>query len=307
MNAWTADDYGKVAVLAPLAVEHLGKAALWQKNPVLVVPLAPEHEASLLSLATQPDLASPKLRTIGLSIVLRRLDQLLGGGLPVEGKRRTRMVEVRNGAMHVGLPAESRNVLTDCLTVCDALLGYLGEDASAFYGDHRANVLTLLDEKRTEIGHRVAAKLARARRRLTELEERLGEEMFKETTSRLEGLAADALVGEDFGDGLWGVDAVCPECGSGGKLFGHVDGEYEVDYDVEPLGNGQYDSFIVGGWALQLSPQTFACNVCKLTLHGPEELAEGKLPASRHEIHLSDLSDDFDPEYFAESQYGIQD
>jgi hypothetical protein len=65
LNAWAVDDYGKVAVLAPLAVEHLGKAALWRENPVLVIPLSPDAEASLFSLATQPDLASPKLRTVG--------------------------------------------------------------------------------------------------------------------------------------------------------------------------------------------------------------------------------------------------
>ena len=307
LNAWAADDYGKVAVLAPLAVEHLGKAVLWRENPVLVVPLTPDAEASLFSLATQPDLASPKLRTVGLAILLRRLAQLLGG-LPIDQKRCTRIVEIRNGAMHVGSPAQSRHVLVDCLAVCGVLLERIGEDPRAFYGDHQANVLALLDEKRTEVGHRVAAKFARARRQLNELEQRLDGELFQETTGRLEASAADALDPDDFGIGLWGVDAICPECGSKGRLFGHVDVDSEIDYDTEPLGNGKYESYpVFAGWSVALSPRSFACNVCRLTLNGPEELAEGRLPASRHEIVSEDLGEDFDPEFFAESAYGIPD
>jgi hypothetical protein len=307
LNAWAVEDYGKVAVLAPLAVEHLGKAVLWRENPVLVVPLTPDAENSLFSLATQADLASPKLRTVGLVILLRRLAQLLGG-LPIDQKQRTRMVEIRNGAMHVGSPAQSRHVLVDCLAVCGVLLERLGEDPRAFYGNHHRNAMALLDEKRTEVGHRVAAKLARARSHLGELERRLGDELFKETTDRLQEQAADVLDPGDFGSGLWAVDAKCPECGSKGRLFGHVDATPEVDYDVEPLGNGEYDSYpVLAGWSVTLSPQAFACNVCQLTVHGPQELIESRLPASRHEVDPEDLGEDFDPESFAESEYGLRD
>jgi hypothetical protein len=307
LNAWAADDYAKVAVLAPLAVEHLGKAVLWRENPVLIVPLTADAENSLFSLATKPDLASPKLRTVGLATLLRRLEQLLGG-LPIDQKQRARMVEIRNGAMHVGLPTQSRHVLVDSLAVCGVLLECLGEDSRAFYGDHHANVLALLDEKRTEVGHRVAAKLARARHHLRELEQRLGDAVFKETIDRLEELAADVLDPDDFGSGLWAVDAECPGCGSKGRLFGPVDADPELDYDVEPLGNGQYESYPVGvAWSVTLFPQAFACNVCRLTLHGSQELSEGRLPASRHEVSPGDLGDDFDPDQFAESQYGLSD
>ncbi|MBL1080355.1 hypothetical protein JK358_38775 [Nocardia sp. 2] len=66
LDAWSDDDYAKVSLLAPLAVEHLGKAVLWQVNPVLVVPLSPDAEASLVKLATTPGLTDPKLRTVGL-------------------------------------------------------------------------------------------------------------------------------------------------------------------------------------------------------------------------------------------------
>ncbi len=48
MDAWTEDDHQKVAMLAPLAVEHLGKAVLWKKHPALLVPLEKGAEASLI-------------------------------------------------------------------------------------------------------------------------------------------------------------------------------------------------------------------------------------------------------------------
>jgi hypothetical protein len=303
LNAWAGDDYSKVAVLAPLAVEHLGKAALWWENPVLVVPLSPDAESSLLSLATQPDLASPKLRTVGLAILLRRLEQLLGG-LPIDSKQRTRMVEVRNGAMHVGSPAQSRYVLVDCLSVCGVLLDRVGQEPKAFYSDHYFDVLGLLDEKRTEVGHRVAAKRARARRHLQDLEERLGDEVFKETTDRLEELAPHVLEPEHYGSGLWAIDASCPECGSVARLFGRVDADPDVEYEAETLHHGEtvYNPYIAG-WLVELYPQVFECNVCRLTLTGIQELAEAGLPASRHQIDPRALGDDFDPEslYLSES------
>ena len=56
MRTWTEDDSAKVAGLAPLAVEHLGKAVLWKINPVLVVLLSQDAEQSRMSLATKPDL-----------------------------------------------------------------------------------------------------------------------------------------------------------------------------------------------------------------------------------------------------------
>jgi hypothetical protein len=90
LTAWAEDDFPKVATLAPLAVEHLGKAVLWNANPALLVPLSQDAEASLFILVERPDLSASKLRTIGLKIVLGRLEMLLSG-LPIDPKQRTRM------------------------------------------------------------------------------------------------------------------------------------------------------------------------------------------------------------------------
>ncbi len=124
LTAWADNDYGKVSLAAPLAVELLGKAVLWNASPALLVPLQADAEASLFILAERPDLDAPKLRTIGLKIVLGRLETLLGG-LHIDGKQRTRMVDTRNGAMHIGSAEQSRFVLIDALTLSVPLLARL--------------------------------------------------------------------------------------------------------------------------------------------------------------------------------------
>jgi hypothetical protein len=146
LDAWSEDDLAKVALMAPLAVELLGKATLWRENPVLLVQLNERHEATLFLLATRPDLAVKGVRTIGLQVVLGRLIRLLGD-LPVAKERRDRMVDVRNGAVHVGSADESRYVLLDCLAVVSVLLERLGGDRREFFGSHIHAVDALLSER----------------------------------------------------------------------------------------------------------------------------------------------------------------
>lgn len=291
LKAWAEGDYAKVAVLAPLAVEHLGKATLWRTNPVLIVPLSQDAEHSLISLATKPDISDPRLRTISLAVLLRRLEQILGM-LPIDKKRCSRMVEIRNGAMHVGSPNESRHVLLDALALCKPLLERLKEDPLIFYGEHYWTARSLLEEKLSEAGHRVAAKRASARNHLTALEERLGDILFMETTHKLEKQAAELLDPEDFGSGFYGVHQECPECRSNGRLLGRVDGDPQPDWDVEPLGNGHYEPVLAGfQWELTFQPQIYICFVCRLELYGTDELSEGGLPAASSDISQEDLGE----------------
>ena len=70
LAAWIDDDHRKIAMNAPLAVELLGKAALWRESPTLLLPLTNNAEGSLFILAQKPDLTTTGLRTIGLAVVL---------------------------------------------------------------------------------------------------------------------------------------------------------------------------------------------------------------------------------------------
>jgi hypothetical protein len=301
LDAWTTDDQAKVALMAPMAVELLGKATLWRENPVLLVQLNDRHEVSLFLLATRPDLATKGVKTIGLQIVMNRLIKLLGD-LPVVKDRRERMVDVRNGAVHVGAGEQSRFVLLDCLAVVGVLLERLGIKQKDFFGPHIDVVDALLDERKTEISRQVVTKMAKARARLTRLEETLGEAVFKKATDELEEQRW-TLDPDDFVNGGGGVEVDCPECGSKARLFGDLDVSGEVDYDAEPLGGGQYETIAVPYWQLRLGPQTFFCMVCNLQLHGTQELAEAGLPSRYFDVSSEELGPDFDRDEHIRAMY----
>lgn len=56
-----------------------------------------------------------------------------------------------------------------------------------------------------------------------------------------------------------------------------------------------------------MSPFSFSCNVCRLTLSGADELLAAGLPAHATSISPDDLGPDFDPARVAERLYGIND
>jgi len=297
--AWSENNFRKVSTVAPLGVEHLGKAVLWRAAPSLLVPLDRDAESALFVLATKPDLDDPRLKTIGLSGVFERLIRLLPD-FPIDGKARKRMVAVRNGAVHVGTSSTSRNVLLDSLAVCRVLLEHLGHDPREFYGEHLRSARGLMDEKRTEVGDRVAAKRAKAARDLAALEERMGMR-FDEWVSDKE-LEAEELSPSDFGADLWGIGQDCPECGRRGRLFGHV----EVDPQIEerpPIDDTTPPEVYHAGWAIEFYPEAFKCCVCELTLHGRDEVTEAGLPSGRQEIAAAALGYDFNPSDYAELRY----
>jgi hypothetical protein len=293
--AWSENDFKKVSAVAPLGVEHLGKAVLWWTSPTLLVPLTRDAEPALFALATKPDLDDPRLKTVGLSGVFERLVQLLPD-FPIDDKARKRMVSVRNGAMHVGTSSTSRNVLLDSLTVCRVLLDHLGQDPKGFYGEHLRSALGLMDEKRTELGDRVAAKRAKAARDLASLGARFDDWIEDRETE------AEELSPNDFGADLWGMAQNCPECGHRGRLFGRV----EVDPQIEehtPVDDTAPPDAYLAGWNIDLYPEAFECRVCELILHGRDEVAAAGLPSGRQEISTDDLGYDFDPATYAEHRY----
>jgi hypothetical protein len=87
-----------------LDAQHAGFSALWQVFPTLLVPLGAKQEAARVALATDPHLDSPSLRMIGRKAALGQLARVLGE-LSVPGKRQDRLVDCRNGSLHVGTQA----------------------------------------------------------------------------------------------------------------------------------------------------------------------------------------------------------
>lgn len=304
LTGWADDDFAAVAMLAPIATEHLGKAALWKRHPALLVPLASNAEESLRILISKPSLGDAKLRTVGLHLVLQRLQKYIDP-FPLDENSVRRLVAIRNGSVHVGLRGPAKRLLPDVLTLCQALLNDLGVSPEDFYGDQEANVRGILDEKRTQVQATVAAKMARARNHLSVLEERLGADLFEDATSTLAAdatFAIDAGLFSSFGDTV-AVNHECPVCGTSGRLIGRLDADPQVDWDVEKIGD-HYESYVAGAWwELVLTPHDFACNVCKLDLSGPEELAAAGLPAAGYELDRDELDEDFDVDEHARSMY----
>lgn len=308
LSSWLDDEFGRTASSAPQAVELLGKAVLWSVNPTLLVPLDPKNEQVLIDLATEPRLDSSTLRTISLRVTLSRLIKLVGD-LPVPENRRKRLIACRDGSLHVGtLPATgddsaevvARKVLADCLTLCRLLLERLDMSPADFYAEHAELVDGLLEEHRSEVQHRVARKMAQATERLERFRVHFSnDELSDENAEQLSLGARYAYDPKSFGEGLGSVSEGCPNCYSSGVLIGRVDVDSDVDVDV-----ADRVTVLNGCWNLHLYPQHFACNVCKLVLHGVDELRVAGLYTDKRQVSEFDLGGDFSAAEWAEEQYG---
>jgi hypothetical protein len=183
--------------------------------------------------------------------------------------------------------------------------------ANWFYGDHKANADGLLKQKRIEVEHVVAAKRARARTFTSAPGKRTPKRRVRGGDQHAGGAAEYNIDPNDFGSfgTMYAIAHNCPECGSEERLIGSVDVTHEVEADYyEQVGA---DDFVaVRGqdyYCIGLIPTAFACNVCKLTLHGQQELAACDLPSSRMDVQDYPLGPDFDPRTAAEAIYGARD
>jgi hypothetical protein len=311
LRAWIEEDFDGAASSAPMALELLVKGALWKVHPTLLVLLDSKQERALVTLVTDPRLDHPQLRTSGLAAALGRL-VALRGELPVPADRQKQLVACHNGGMHVGtLPRSGAHsaevvageVLADTLVLCNYLLSDLGRESSVFYGDRHALVSSLLEARGSEIHSRVARKQAQAQARLDQWQRHVdNQELWEESARQLEVAAEAAFAPKDFGQDVEGIAQDCPVCGFSGRLLGRLDVDGEADVEYEDGGPVHY-----GYWVLSLHPQSFACNVCKLRLHGTEELRLGPLPAAARQVKETELSADFDASEFAHHLYGLCD
>lgn len=243
-------------------------------------------------LAVRPDLAAKGLSTISLRAVLSRLESVLGlRPISAEGVRR--LVEVRNGAAHAGTALASRDVLVDCLTIAMAVLPRVELDEEEFFGVHATTARALVSEHKSLVSARIAARIASAKAGLRRLSDQLGEPLFTTVTGELASRRLN-LDADEFVDEGQGVDVSCPACGATARLIGHVEVHPEVDFDVEPMGGGHYESITYSYWQPELHPQACVCTVCGLHLLSPSELAETGVPFEAFDVPEEDLGPDFD-------------
>lgn len=154
----------------------------------------------------------------------------------------------------------------------------------------------------------MAAKRAKARILLNRLRTELDNNEFDELLSSREATAEYDIDPSDFGSfgNMYALSRTCPECGADGRLIGTVDVTHEVETDFEQDDEGDYIAVGVREdyYMIDFIPSDFACNVCKLTLSGHQELDAGDLPASRFNVEEYDLGSEFSASAVAEAMYG---
>jgi hypothetical protein len=314
-SAWAQDALAAIhddtdhraAVAGPMAVELLGKAALWRTNPLLVLaPDVVKDSVSVVKIASGPDLRAPRMRTIYLGDVLKKVAILLSG-LPLDQAQQDRLCDVRNGGAHAGLPGPSRQVTEDSLSVLDVLIAHLDLDPDAFYGNLSGTAATLRASYRDAIDARVQLEVVGAWVGLQALKKSLGEGDFEVLCDRRYTATDDDLDPEEFGSGFYRTARECPACSAEGRLFGRVEIDDRVDFDHEKIGPGEYESIPHVYWVPSLIPDAFACNVCKLILRSAAELAAAGLPDSGFEVSEDALGPDFDLTEAASAASGWRD
>ena len=287
LAGWANSDYAKVVMLAPVAVEHLGKAALWHRNPVLLAPLEKVHLDTFVRLATEPNLGDSTLRTIGLTDVLSRLTAVYGTALPISTPRKIRLIESRGGAMHLGqhAPETARYVLTDALTLFQWLAGLMEINPDVLFGIHSSVAKNLLDERRSEKQPEVDQRIASAKDRFRKLADSVGDLLHdiivqKEelTSSVLPRLIKTVSISSKHR---------CPACHQQGAMLGELETDPFVDVDSGPDG----DVYGVD-YEFYLIPDAFYCNVCNLMLNDPEELQFAALPHEKYLLPPDEVTDE---------------
>ncbi|WIB60220.1 hypothetical protein DEJ13_17545 [Curtobacterium sp. MCLR17_007] len=285
LEAWSNDDLEHVAMIAPLSLELLGKATLWDMNPVLVMPSAPSEE-QLLRSVSRPDLRDPSARTVGLGGVLSRLASLIPNW-PIPKSRQSLIADVRNGAAHVGITDRVESVLQDCLLATAVLLPHVGLTKEQHFGPYAGLVDALMNKRRETVEGRVKLRREQALAQLAALEARLGRTGYEGALVSKE--SARRLL-DPSDSGRIGVDSECPACDYVGRLQGEADIEVEVDVDVERDVDGWkpvYQAFPV----VWFHPDEFACAVCNFRVSDQEELAEAGLPGERYVLESGEYDE----------------
>jgi hypothetical protein len=252
MSAHASGSHPRLAVDAVTALEHLMKACLIRRSPVLLVDLGRDGNwGSLRVLAGLPDPSVGFLRTIGVQEALKRTDTFFTSSVSrVELKL---LFDLRNGVVHTGFDeAVEERLLVAFVKQADACLSDLGKDRVAFWGGQLNVVDALITDSTDKALHRVQIKLAAAKARFID--------KFAELSPEL--VAAVRLVSP--GDTDLEEQHECPSCQSIGLGTGvhHVEDEYEVDNE----------GVIQGGSRVVFWPESFTCGVCGLRLTSADEI-----------------------------------
>lgn len=264
--------YDMAALHAGVMVEHLTKAYLARLHPSLIVEA--KSFDSLLFVIGRPELMkSGALRTIGLEEACKRVAQVLPTfpfQNPVNELRR--LFEARNGVAHAAHVKQEdvSDVIIMAVQVVEAILADLQPSPLAiFWGRYDAQVRAMLMDRAAEVDDIVKIRIGNAK---ATFESRWGHLEGEQLDGRLAGIE---VVPPGF-DAETAILGRCPACGRMGYFVGEKDIRSLADW--EGL-----------GYALEVIPNVFACQVCGLFLPSAEFVRAAGLP---HSVHVRDATQD---------------
>jgi len=258
LEAHHAGNRRRVPLDAGTALEHLAKACLARRSPVLLAELKGNSSInSLIGLLRIEGAGVPaSIRTVGLSEALIRVGLFVRSRASKEDLQI--LVDLRNGIVHASEDAEvEERILAAFAQQADALLTDLGRAREDFWDGQLDVVDILLGDFGDKLVNRVEVRLASALAMLERRKSADGETVL----SMLRALSKSAPLSPNQ------RLCLCPVCDS----FAIATGEHSVewiadDWDKE---TGQATSVDREVW---FTAQAFRCPVCGLRLDSEAEI-----------------------------------
>ncbi|TVZ05026.1 hypothetical protein EAS64_10420 [Trebonia kvetii] len=280
LEAHHAGNRRRVPVDAGTALEHLAKACLAQRSPVLLAELKNESSVnSVIGLLRLEGTGVPPsaIRTVGLSDALKRVSRFTRSKA-VEADLNV-LIAMRNGIVHAAESSEvEERILAAFAQQADALLADLGRDRADFWRGQLPVVDALLMDASNKLAHLIEVRLASARARLEQRYAAEGEAVI----SLIKALRKSAP--ETATRRL----CKCPVCESFGTAAGEHSVEWDVDWDKE---TGNVTNAAPSVW---FTAYAFRCQVCGLHLDTQAEIDACFDPV--WEIEDADWRD-YEPDY----------
>jgi len=258
LEAHHVGNHRRVPLDAGTALEHLAKACLAQRSPVLLAELKGDSSINSVIglLRIEGDtVPSAKIRTVGLYEALARARRFVRSKAVKADV--DILVDMRNGIVHAaeGTEVEER-ILAAFTQQAEALLTDLGRDREDFWRGQLPVVDALLQDASDNLAHRVEVRLAAAaamleRRRATD-----GDAVM--SLLRALSRSTPETVTQRY--------RTCPVCESFGTATGEHTAVLDEDWDKDT------NEIITVASAVWFSADAFRCQICGLHLDSQAEI-----------------------------------
>jgi hypothetical protein len=258
------DEYEQFLIQSATSFEQLGKAKLAAINVCLIIDRDFDSLLHVCAAGKHTKRAPWNLKTINATEVLKRCTQIQPGLIDF-GSRLGLLAEFRNSAIHLGeiVQNERKEIFHTFLASTSLMVDEMGISRKDFFGEYEGLVATHLDQSAAEVNLVVAEKIARA------------QTYFQNSYGALEPAHAEAIfkfVESAYDPAKYEQDLIlCPACEHLGLVSGSFDVEWEADFDDDGLPVGAYP-------VVTLTPSTYNCNLCRLSLDDSNELKTAGLP-----------------------------